>query len=363
MVVAGITAVVGLFVTVVYAHWFGKLLRVPGDPRLLEAMPAVVMLMGAGTVLRLAGDAPGAVLQIRGNIALDNHLISVGEIVWVALFLLLGWARGSYGIIEAAGAYAASGLSPLLCRSAAAARLIRLLLPDRGAVSAAAIRSLLAAGAMITLAELADYLYAPIDYVLINRYLDPVKDAASYAPAVLIASALLLVVGGLASALLPRAAVAHATGDRAAVRRYYVRGTMVSTAMMIVASLGTWLTLPWLLRVWLRNPMPGTVRIMPLMLVAAVLGGSGAVGRSILLGVGKVWPFTASVLLAGVANVIYSFVFVRFCGLGLEGIILGTVVATAGRFALWMPWYVLRTLGHETMAPPPATSWEGGRVE
>ena len=33
--------------------------------------------------------------------------------------------------------------------------------------------------------------------------------------------------------------------------------------------------------------------------------------------------------------------------LGLPGIIYGTIVAVVGRCAIWMPWYVLRTLNRE----------------
>ena len=84
--------------------------------------------------------------------------------------------------------------------------------------------------------------------------------------------------------------------------------------------------------------------ILPLVLIHTVVGGSSGVGRSILLAVGKVRPFTIAVLIAGTANVILSFVFVHYGGMGLRGIVLGTILAVIGRCAIWMPWYVLKTL-------------------
>ena len=36
--------------------------------------------------------------------------------------------------------------------------------------------------------------------------------------------------------------------------------------------------------------------------------------------------------------------FVRFFGMGLYGIVLGTIVVVVARSAIWTPWYVLRTL-------------------
>jgi Na+-driven multidrug efflux pump len=108
-----------------------------------------------------------------------------------------------------------------------------------------------------------------------------------------------------------------------------------------------WIVSPWLFQAWLHDPMPATVAILPMILIHTVVGGSSAVGRSVLLAVGKVRPFTIAVLIAGVSNVLLSFVFVRFCGLGLRGIVLGTILAVVGRCGVWMPWYVMRVLRAE----------------
>jgi Na+-driven multidrug efflux pump len=50
------------------------------------------------------------------------------------------------------------------------------------------------------------------------------------------------------------------------------------------------------------------------------------------------------VLLAGVSNVILSWLLVRYTNLGLKGIVLGTIIVVVLRCAVWMPWYVWRTL-------------------
>jgi O-antigen/teichoic acid export membrane protein len=105
-----------------------------------------------------------------------------------------------------------------------------------------------------------------------------------------------------------------------------------------------WAASPLIFRLWLGDPMRPTQVVLPLVLIHTVVGGSSAVGRSILLGMGKVKPFTISVLIAGVSNVLLSYIFVRDMGLGLKGIVLGTIVAVLGRCAVWMPWYVLRSL-------------------
>ena len=324
-----------------YAARFERILAAP--PGLSVEISSVVLFVGAGTLLRLVGDVPGAVLQVRGRISTDNLLVAAGEIAWACLAAVFV-ARGRPEAFEAvAASYAVSAGIPLFGRILLARQETRAISFRAGWVRWPVIKVLLGYGGLVVLAQLADYLYAPTDYILIDRLLRPIN-LASYAPAVQIDAGLLLLVMGLSAVLLPKTAVAHAAGSSETVRRYYVRGTLASLAMLATASGIIWLVSPWIFRLWLGNPMTETQAILPLVLVNTVLGGSSAVGRSILLAVGKVRPFTIAALTSGAANVACSFVFVRYLHLGLKGIVLGTVVAVVGRCVVWMPWYVLSTI-------------------
>jgi Na+-driven multidrug efflux pump len=99
-------------------------------------------------------------------------------------------------------------------------------------------------------------------------------------------------------------------------------------------------------RLWLGDhwAIPDSRAILPLILIHTVIGGSSAVGRSILLGMGKVKPYAVAAIVAGVVNVVLSYCFVKYLRLGLNGIVLGTIVAVVGRCVLWQPWYVMRSL-------------------
>lgn len=334
--VIAIAGSVGLIATLAYAMSFGMLFSVPIAQPHLSLM---VLLMGAGVLVRLGSEAPGAVLQVSRRITTDNTLVAAGDLLWALLSAIaLLTARGLLGVSVA---FFTSGLLPFLSRIYLAHGITggtRMSLIDRGIT-----RTLVSFGAMVVLAQLADYLYAPTDYILINRLLDPVNVAA-YAPAVQIDGGLLLLVTGLSAVLLPHAAHAHAAGSPGLVRRYYIRGTLSSAAILLICSTFIWFIAPMMLRVWLGRPMPLTVAILPLVLINTVIGGSSSVGRSILLAVGRAKPFAIAALIAGAANVAASYAFVRWMHLGLRGIVLGTVVAVLGRCVIWMPWYVLRTI-------------------
>ncbi|MDB5356833.1 MAG: putative rane protein EpsK [Phycisphaerales bacterium] len=340
---ARLSIAAGLVLTLIYAVSFNKIHLVPRE--LMRDAPNVVLWIGLGILLRLYSDVAGALLQTRKHIALDNLLLASGELfrllAMVAIFATLHVSP----LMAAAIAYVAAGAFVVVTRRYAVHRL-----EDgprdwqAGAARAAAVRRLLAFGSLVLLAEMADYLYSPTDFILIAHFLGP-AEVAAYAPAVQLDSGLLILVAALASVLLPKAALAHAGGASVDVRRYYVRGTLASTAILALAAAGVWAASPALFRVWFGPHAPATRAILPLVLIHTVLGGSGAVGRSVLLAMGKVKPYTAAVLIAGATNVVASYCFVKYAGWGLRGIIYGTILAVVGRCVIWMPWYVLRTLG------------------
>src|SRR5205823_2951941 len=159
----------------------------------------------------------------------------------------------------------------LVARMVAAQLEARKVMSARGRVDWTMARELLAFGSLIVIAQVADFLYAPTDCILINRLIG--RDAvAFYSPAIQIDAGLLLLVSGLAAVLYPKSAVAHAGGDRAAVRRYYVRGTLASIALLLPAALLVWALSPWIFQLWFRDSMPLTRAILPLILIHTVVG-------------------------------------------------------------------------------------------
>ncbi len=326
-----------------YGLAFNELHVVP--PAFRDQTFWLVCLMGVGLLVRLLGENGGAVLQTHGLIWLDNLLLASNELLWVILsgILLLFWGSRENGLLLIGIAYFLSNVVVGTARDELARRRLQWRRSVRLKINLPILSKLLAFGGMVVLAQLADYLYAPTDYILINRLLHP-ADLANYVPAIQIDAGLMLLVTALGAVLLPKSALAHAAGDVKSLKRYYRRGTLGSLALLIPAAAVIWTVSPWIFRLWLGNPMPGTQVILPLVLVHSILGGSSAAGRGLLIGMGQVRAFSVAVLVSGVVNVALSFILVRYAGMGLEGIVVATIVAVVLRCALWMPWYVLRTL-------------------
>lgn len=332
-------ASVGVALSLLYGGFFTHLHNVP-EGYSAQTMFVMAAAMGAGITIRMIGDAPAAVLQTHRHIALDNWLMAAAETLWVVLSAVVVIQHESIAWIGVALLISNSALliARLLAAHFIAGRI------QFGQVRLPLMRALLAFGSLVAIAELADFLYAPTDYILINRLLTP-QAVADYAPAVQFDGAILLMVSAIAEVLLPKTALAHHSGQRDLVRKYFFFGTAATTFILIFCAVGGYAIAPHIFKVWLgTKKLPETRAILPFVLIHTVIGGSSIVGRSILLGMGKVRVFTTAVILAGVSNVILSYCFVKFAGLGLRGIILGTIVAVVARCAIWQPWYVLRTL-------------------
>jgi O-antigen/teichoic acid export membrane protein len=344
------TWLVGLGATLVCALNAYRIFRIPEEFDLWEVR-FLLIFIGIGNAGRWLSEPAAATLQTRGRITRDNACLIIADAVWVVGVVVVLVSDGRIGLMGGvAAAYLVSGYALAILRSYGTPSVNLKYLKT---TSLRFVRPLLATGLLITLAQLADYLYAPTDYILINRLLSPL-DLAAYAPAIQIDAGLMILVTGLASVLLPKAALAHAAGDRRGVRRYYVRGTLASAAMLAIAAILVWIPSPLIFKIWFGNPMDTTRAVLPLVLCHTVIGGSSAVGRSILLALGRTRPFTVSALLAGLTNVAASYAFVRYLHLGLAGIVLGTIVAVVARCGIWMPWYILRELRERAPSPSPA---------
>ena len=305
-----------------------------------------VWLVGGGVLLRAVGDVAGGTSQATGRFVADQLLAAAADVVWgvacVALFLSSNLSE----LKEVATLYMLTGFLAVLPRAVVARLSAGSCRPAGGrrryAIGFTFALRLLAYGGLVTLGGVADFLYAPIDYVILNKLVDPLA-VAVYAPAIQVDAALILLVTAVAAVVLPRSAIRHANRDAAGVWREYVRAAVASAGVTVVGGVGVYLLSPYLFTLWLGDSLPATRAILPLVLAHTVIGASAGVGRATLLAVGKAGAYAASVLVGGLLNVGLSLWFVHL-GLGLRGVIWGTLASVFLRCVLWLPWYVRRTL-------------------
>lgn len=310
------------------------------DPDVLLALA----LFTAGSLIRLQGEVASAALQARGQLALDNVLNLLADLLWIGFVLLLADEPALF-VAGAAMMYALSQLLLTGSRQLAMYLFVegslRAMLFRRHA-SVETMRETLADVRRIYASSLADFLYAPAGLILASLLLGEAS-AGEYGIALQIDAALLLLVTGISATLMPRLTHAWNAGDRAAVRSLYIHWSLNSLVVLGSAAIVIALASDLLLALWLGDAPRGVVRILPWVLLHTVIGGAAGVGRAVLLAAGLSGAWARSAWGFGLANILLALSLVTLTDLGVLGIVLATIVTVTLRCAVWLPWRVIQT--------------------
>lgn len=324
----------GIVLASVYGFLFPHLHEIGGQ---FSGTMLVVLWVAIGVLARAGSDVPGAMLHANHRIGLDSLCQLSGEVTLLATVLFLRFRFGGCGAGGAAIGIAAGGVVTALARSVAARRLG---VPRFSLFRRTTARLLLTGGALVLLGQVADWLYAPMNMVLIDRFM-PANTVATYGVAIQVDAAMLLLVSGLATVLFPYAARAMHVRNFVDLRLIYVGGTLLSLIILTLSAVVICLIDGWLFKVWFGDPLPATQAILPLVMVHTVAGGSASIGRSVLFGMGKFKAYAISAILGGGANVALAILFLTTTSLGLRGIIYATIITVVVRCLIWMPVYTL----------------------
>ena len=350
-IAAGLWGVGAMVIVFGYSSLFSDIHRL-GPTKLAGAAGEFVAWFALGLLFRVTSDPAGAALMRRGRLSLDNLIQIVGEAAWLWFAFDAIQYRYTNTLIHIGLGYAFSGLLVWVLRFALAPRGPRLYYAEIGPM----LRRWFAASSMIAAGSLADLLYGAASVLIINQFLSRATLAA-YAPAMQIDAALLLGVGAISAVLLPRAAKAAAAHDTTTLRRIYIASLIASVAILAIGSIVVLAFQETLITTWLGTLPAETVAILPLVLIHTVIGGSAGVGRAMLIAMGQFRAYVTSAIVFGLLNVFLALTFVLGPGLGLRGIVYATIIAVTLRCAIWMPWYILKTL--RTRVPSPGTPGEG----
>lgn len=321
-----------------------------------DVQRVVVLFMAVGMLMRSMGELSGAVLQSNGRVAKDNLMLCAAELFWpVSLGLLWLGSKTVGGSAEAAAfcAMLAMGLG-LAWRFIVASGIVG---GRKGTMSEGApeteeykkllpreIRLLASGAALLLVGQLADFLYAPVNQLLLGRA-GRVGELAAYAPALQVDAALLLLVGAVGAVMLPQVTRQLAQGEVAAVRRAYVRATLACGAVLGIAGAAVGVAAGPILRAWLGGKVePATVDVVRLVLVHTVIGGTAGVARAVLLGAGAYRGYALTAVGFGLANAAGAWAVLEWTQWGVRGVV-GVTIATVGvRCLVFLPWYTLRRL-------------------
>ncbi len=320
--------------------WFHQII-----PHLLQDAKVVATCMCFGMILRGLSEPFSARLQADRKQTWDNYACIFSEILFVILFI----RHAKENAIQSAAYYfLISSLSLYLYRF-----ILVILFKFRYfnrihyQIDFSVLSGILVSAMWVVVSQFADWLYAPFNQILMDRFLDSTL-IADYTPAIQIDGALLLLIAGISISLFPLSAMRYHDKKWKELRKSYLRGTLVSLLILGVGAAIICLCSKWLFVRWFGEAMQTAQAILPFVLIHTVIGGTASIARSVLFGMGRMKPYAISAIVGGAVNAILAtLVVILKPEWGLMGIIGATIITVILRCGLWLPWYTLRAIRQE----------------
>ena len=181
------------------------------------------------------------------------------------------------------------------------------------------------------------------DQLVIGRFLPP-EEGTLFDVGNKFFPALLGVILGIGSVVMPAATRLSAEGDRRALRAVFLKWSKVAYSLALLVGAYLLVLAPELLAAWMGPDFAApSGRVARVLMVAFLffLPVRG-VASPMLMGLGRAAPTSLAFLAMGVANVALSLLLVR--RLGIVGVAVGTAVPCAG-FAVLVAWLACVEVG------------------
>jgi len=281
---------------------------------------------------RLYLDSFGNMMAVMGAASLVVPLFVFGRpsiVTWVALSVGARLAAQWFFII------------PLARRGLGRLR-IRLFAPG----SRAAMRGLASFSGLSLIGGLGTLLYHATDSIMISN-LDElgIAQVANYNVAQRWYPQLHMIAAGFVGVLGPYMTAQAAVGNRDGLRGTVTRAVRHCYIILAYPCLLLTIYAEPFLRHWLTDAfVMESVPVMRLVMVSLLVGGVGIVSQETLYACHRIKRLVVVTLIGGVLNVPLSIVLVKYAGLGLTGIAVGSLVSLFLRDALCSPFLLCRVL-------------------
>jgi O-antigen/teichoic acid export membrane protein len=320
---------------VLLAPWFVHLFSV--DPLYQRPATYAFSFVAAQLVFDLPARAFFAALEGSQQSAMYQAVLLIRALVQAALFvavLVADLGIGSLGAVSLISSAVMFVAAWLLAR-----RAVPELRLSRGRVSRSVMRSLFVFGGGLFLIRIVGTLYQNMDKVIVGIALGPTS-VAIYQIANQLHLAVALVQSVSASAILP--ATAYLRQHAEILRDMFLRGTAYTVALSMPVVVAAFVFAGPLIRTWLGSSLSAAIGPSRLFLVYLSFVVFNAVGATMVVALGRL-RFVGIVAAANLAvNLALSIALVH--PLGVEGVILGTLIAQALAWPVLL-WFFLRTFG------------------
>jgi len=346
LTISMLTAALILLLTGLAAWLMPPRLNLP--PELIFPARAALVLMGLGTAAHIATGVWRAPIFIRQRIAID----SVGTLIAVLPAALLVWVLFRLTVPSIITWIAIAVGFRLLAEWGCVIPLSRRALPQmkirlRLRIPHESLRGLLSFSFLSFVGQLGYLLYYATDSIMITKLPElGIARVADYNVAQRWDPQIRMVATAFIGILTPLMTADAATGNLQRLHKTVVRGSRYALVMALFPCLTLAALAHPFLAAWLGACFtPASVPVLRTVMVGLALSIPGIVGYEALFAKGKIGAAVIATLLCGLLNIVISLGLVRYAGLGLMGITLGSVLALLLLNVLVVPPLVQRHTG------------------
>jgi O-antigen/teichoic acid export membrane protein len=331
--------IAGLFVVI----GFGLAMSVPAILGLEGETADIARGLGAIAALDLGISmvslAPLSVLKGLQRFPAVNAIQAVGAVLAFALTVVA--VETQTGIVGVSAAWALSTVFTTVGYAVAARRMVprHMATPVRRDV--ADLRRLIRHSRSIAAVQVAVHMQSRLDTLVIAAAL-PVRDVTPYSFAQRLADGTVAVTDQFGKVLLPLASEVSATRERDTVRALFLTSTRLTVAISLAVGLPIALLGGAILDIWVGEEFAGFGALVAILACATIVDLPSYPAAAVLQSLGRHGPIAWMATGSAVANVALSIALVG--PLGVEGVALGTLIASAVEIILFVLPYAARVL-------------------
>lgn len=319
--------------------WFAPdLFQVPADQR--ETTRTLMVVAAAAQGLAFPSGVLFAVLQGMQRFDISNALNIIATLLQAAL-VIVGLLAG-LGVVWVV----ATAIPTSLLVQVPAVLAVRRAAPDMrlsaGRPRPRLARQMLSFSWAVLVAQGAEQVKTRTDEIVIGAML-PVANVAPYSLARRGTEAPVLLTYQFAKVLMPLSAQLGARNEHERLRAVFVTGTRVTLAAFLTFSAGIVVLAGPFLAAWVGSDYAGAADIMVILALAAAIGMLTWTGDSVMQGISRHRPLALFAVIGALLNLGLSIALIG--PLGIEGVALGTLIASVVETAFLATPYAMRVLG------------------